>query len=85
MLHEVWYSLVPLCINYKAKEKEYQKEFSQIPEHDLPAIILTFNKTKINPQPHGIYERFISTLAGNLFNGVIAFVNHKSSQPFKKV
>ena len=38
MLHVAYYSLVPLCINYKAKEQQYQKEISQIFELDLPSI-----------------------------------------------
>ena len=34
-LHGVCYSLVPLCINYRTKEQQYQREISQILELDL--------------------------------------------------
>ena len=74
--HSVCYSLVPLCINYRTKEQQYQREVNEILESDLPAIMPTFNKSRIDPQPHGRYKRFVSTLTGMLFGGVNAFVNH---------
>ena len=79
MLHNVYYSLVPLCINYRTKELQYQSEISQILESDLPAIMPTFNRSRIDPQPqpHGSYKRFVSTLARILFDGVNAFINYK--------
>ena len=84
VLHGVCYSLVPLCINYKAMEHQYQKEVDQIPEHYLPAIIPKFNKSGVNSQPHGRYKRFVSILAGILFDGVNSFVNHKKQSTFQK-
>ena len=70
VLHNVCYSLVPLCINYRTKELQYQNEISQILESDLPAIIPTFNRSRVDPQPHGRYKRFVSTLARIIFGGV---------------
>ena len=69
--------MVPLCINYKGKEQQYQKEISQIIELDLPAIMPKFNKSRVDPQQHGRYKRFVSTLTGILFDGLNSFVNHK--------
>ena len=53
VLHDVCYSLVPLCINYRTKEQQYQSEINQILESDLPAIMPTFNRSRVDPQPHG--------------------------------
>ena len=69
--------LVPLCINYRTKELQYHNEISQILESDLPAIMPTFNGRRVDPQPHGRYNRFVGTLARILFGGVNAFINHK--------
>ena len=55
-LHNVFYSLVPLCINYRTKELQYHNETSQILESDLPAIMLTFNGSRVDPQSHGRYK-----------------------------
>ena len=77
ILHNVCYSLLPLCINYRSKELQYQREINQILELDLPAIMPTFNSSRVDPQPHGRYKMFVSTLAKILFNGVNAFINHK--------
>ena len=65
VLHGVCYHLAPLCINYKVKEQQYQKQIIQTPELDSPAIMPKFNKSSRDPQPHGRYKRFISTLAWN--------------------
>ena len=35
VLHGVCYSLVPLCIYYRTKEQQYQREINQILELDL--------------------------------------------------
>ena len=43
-----------------------------------------FNKSRVDPQPHRRYKRFVSTLGGILFDGVNAFVNHKKHSAFKK-
>ena len=85
ILHGVCYSLVPLSLNFLANNQQYQRKISQIPELDLPAITPKVNKSRVNQQPNGRYKRFVNTLAGILFDGVNASVNHKSSQPFKKV
>ena len=77
ILHNVCYSLVPLCINYRTKEQQYQRESNQILQSDLPALMPTFNKRGVNPQPHGRYKRFVSTLTRIMFDGVNAFINHK--------
>ena len=77
VLHGVCYSLVSLCINYRTKEQQYQRETSQILELDLPAIMPKVNKSRVVPQPHGRYKRFVSMLARILFDGVNAFVNQK--------
>ena len=53
ILHNVCYSLVPLCINYRTKELQYQNEICQILESDLPAIMPTFNRSRVDPQSHG--------------------------------
>ena len=79
ILHSVCYSLVALCINYTTKEQQYQGEINQILESDLPAIMPTFNKSRVDPQPYGKYKRFVSTLTRILFDGVNAFVNHKKT------
>ena len=85
VLYNVCYSLVPLCINYRTKELQYHDEISQILESDLPAIMPTFNGSRVEPQPHGRYKRFVGTLARIVFGGVNAFINHKKSiQPFKR-
>ena len=68
---------VPLCINYRNKELQYQSEINQILESDLPAIMPTFNRSRVDTQPHGRYKRFVSTLTRILFDGVNAFMNHK--------
>ena len=75
---------MPHCINYRVKEQNYQREISQIHELDLPAIMPKFNKSRGDPQPHGRYKRFVSTLAGILFDGGNAFVNPKVSSPSKR-
>ena len=86
ILHNVCYTLVPLCINYRTKEQQYQREINQILESDLPAIMPTFNKSRVDPQPHGRYKRFVSTLNGILFDGVNAFISHKKhSAPQKRM
>ena len=83
ILHGECYSLVPLHINYRTKE-QYQREINQILELDLPAIMLTFNNSRVDPQPHGRYKRFVSTLNRILFDGVNAFVNHKKHSALQK-
>ena len=77
ILHNVCYSLVSLCINYRTKEPQYQRDINQILESDLPAIIPTFNRSRVGPPPHGRYARFLSILTRILFDGVNAFMNHK--------
>ena len=84
VLHNVCYSLVPLCINYRTKELQYQSEINQILESDLPAIMPAFNRSTVDPQPHGRYKRFVSTLARILFDGVNAFINHKKHSALQK-
>ena len=79
VLHGMCYSLVPFCINYRDKEQQYQKEISLILKLELPAIMTKFNKSRVNPQPHGRYKICVSTLTGILFDGVNAFVNHKKA------
>ena len=84
ILHSVCNSLVPLCINDRTKEQQYQREINQILELHLQAIMPTFNKIRIDPQPHGRYKRFVSTLTRILFDGVNAFVNHKKQSALQK-
>ena len=84
VLHNVCYSLVPLCINYRTKELQYQNEISQILGSDLPAIMPTFNRSRVDPQPHGIYKRFVRTLARIIFGGVNAFIKHKNHSALQK-
>ena len=84
ILHSVCYCLVPLCINYRTKEQQYQNDINQILESDLPAIMPTFNKSRVDSQPHGRYKRFVSTLARILLDGVTVFVNHKKHSAFQK-
>ena len=43
-----------------------------------------FNKNRVDPQPHGRYKRFVSTLTRILFDGVNAFVNHKKQSALQK-
>ena len=81
VLHSVCYSMVPLCINYTAKEQQYQRNISQILEIDLPAIMPKFNKSTVVPQHHRRCKRFVRTLARLLFDRVNAFVNHKKNSP----
>ena len=71
-LHGVCYSLVPVCINYKTKEPKSQKKISKIFELDLPAIMLKFNKIRVDSQSDRRYKRFVSTLAIILFDEVNA-------------
>ena len=84
ILHEVCYSLVPLCISYRTKEQQCQREINQILESDLPAIMPTFNERRVDPHPHGRYKRFVSTLSRILFDGVNAFINHKTYSVLQK-
>ena len=84
VLYNVCYSLVPLCINYRTKELQYQSEISQILESDLPAIMPTFNRSRVDPQPQGRYKRFVGTLTRILFDGVNAFINHKKHSALQK-
>ena len=77
ILHNICYSLVPLCINYRTKKQQYQREINEILESDVPAIMPTFSKSRVDPQLHGRYKRFVSTLTRILFDGVNAFINHK--------
>ena len=77
ILHNVCYSLVSLCINYRIKELQYQNEISQILESGLPAIIPTFNRSRVDSQFYGRYKRCVSTLTRILFGGVNTFLNHK--------
>ena len=79
VLHGVCYSMVSLCIHYRTKEQQHQKELIQILELDLSAIMPTFNKSRVDPLLHGRYNRFVSTLARILFDGVNAFINHKKA------
>ena len=62
VLLNVCYSLVPICNNYRTKELQYHNEISQILESDFPAIMLTFNGSRVDTQPHGRYKRFVGTL-----------------------
>ena len=80
VLHAVCYSLVPHCINYRTKEQYYEREINQILKLYLVAIMIKFNKSRVDPQPHG----FVSTLARLLFDGVNAFVNHKKHSALQK-
>ena len=75
---------VPLCINYRTKELQYHDEISQILESDLPAIMPTFNGSRVEPQPHGRYKRFVGTLARIVFGAVNAFINHKKHSALQK-
>ena len=84
VLYNVCYSLVPLCINYRTKELQYHDEISQILESDLPAIMPTFNGSRVEPQPHGRNKRFVGTLARIVFGGVNAFINHKKHSALQK-
>ena len=84
VLNGVGYSLVPFCINYKAREQQCQKKISQIPELDLPGIMPKFNKSRVDAQPCRKYKRFSSTLAGILLDGVNTFVNHKKHSVLQK-
>ena len=68
VLHGVYYPLVSLCINSKAKEEQHQKEISQIFELGLPVIMSNFNKRRVNSQPHGRYRIFVNTLAGTVLD-----------------
>ena len=84
VLHNVCYSLVPLCINYRTKELQYHDEISQILESDLPAIMPTFNGSRVETQPHGRYKKFVGTLARIAFGGVNAFINHTKYSALQK-
>ena len=44
----------------------------------------TFNRSRVDPQPHGRYKRFVSILARILFDGVNAFLNHKKHSALQK-
>ena len=84
VLHNVCHSLVPLGKNHRTKELQYHNKISQILESDLPAIMPTFNGSRVDPQPHGRYKRFVGTLARILFGGVNAFINHKKHSALQK-
>ena len=84
ILHNVCYSLVPLCINYRTKELQYQRDINQILESDLPVIMPTFNRSTVDPPRHGSYKRFVSTLTRILFDEVNAFINHKKHSVLQK-
>ena len=57
---------------------------NQILKSDLPAIMPTFNKRRVDPQIHRRYKRFVNTLTRILFDGVNAFVNHKKHLVLQK-
>ena len=84
VLYNVCYSLVPLCINYRTKELQYHDEINQILESDLPAIMPSFNGSRVEPQLHRRYKRFVGTLARIVFGGVNAFINHKKHSALQK-
>ena len=84
ILHNVCYSLVTLCIKYRTKELQYQSQISQILESDLPAIMPTFNRSRVDPQPHRRYKRLVSTLTRILFDGVNVFINNKKHLALQK-
>ena len=44
----------------------------------------TFNGSRVDPQQHGRYKRFVSTLTRILFDGVNAFINHKKHSALQK-
>ena len=44
----------------------------------------TFNRSRVDPQPHGRYKRSVGTLAKILFGGVNAFINHKTHSSLQK-
>ena len=69
---------------YKTKEQQYQREINQILESDLPAIMPTFNKSRVDLQPYERYRRVVSTLTRILFDGVNAFINHKKHLALQK-
>ena len=77
VLHGVCYSLVPLCINYRAKELQYHGEIGQVLELDFPAVMLAFGGGGVELQPHVRCGRFVGALAGIVFGGVSAFMEHK--------
>ena len=82
ILHNVCYCVVPLCINYRTKEQQYQREINQILESDLSAIMPTFNKSRVDPQPHGRFRRWTCTRI--LFDRVNIFINHKKHSALQK-
>ena len=84
VLYNVCYSLVPLCINYRTNELQYHGEISQILESDLPAIMPTFNGSRVEPQSHGRNKRIVGTLARIVFGGRNAFINHKKHSALQK-
>ena len=43
-----------------------------------------FNRSRVDPQPHGRYKRFVGTLARILFDGVNAFIKHKKHSAHQK-
>ena len=77
-----------LCIHYRSKEQQIPKKIRKIFKVDLPAILPESNKTRLNPKltrpPCGRYKRFISILAGILFDGVNPSVNHKKQSALQK-
>ena len=44
----------------------------------------TFNESRVDPQPHVRYKRFVSTLTRILFHGVNAFIKHKKHSALQK-
>ena len=44
----------------------------------------TFNGSRVEPQPHGRYKRFVGTVARIVFGGVNAFINHKKHSALQK-
>ena len=43
-----------------------------------------FNGSRVEPQPHGRYKRFVGTLARIVFGRVNTFINHKKHSAFQK-
>ena len=64
-------------VSIKTKELQYHKEINQLLESDMPAIMSTFNASRVDPQPHGRYKWFVGTVARILFGGWNAFINQK--------
>ena len=76
--------MAPLCINYRTKDLQYQREINQILESELPAIMPMFNKSRVDPNNMEDTKGLKVLLLEYCLIERMLFINHKKNiQLFK--